>query len=126
MTKHMFLGAALALTLTTAAAQAETAVASATSASGTILVDGAGMSLYIFDNDQPGTSNCYDACAQNWPPLATADGAMAEGDFAIIDRSDGTQQWTYKGMPLYTWINDKAPGDITGDGVKGVWHLARP
>ncbi|HCQ64264.1 MAG TPA: hypothetical protein DIU07_03395, partial [Rhodobacteraceae bacterium] len=34
--------------------------------------------------------------------------------------------WTYKGMPLYLWVQDQAAGDVTGDGVKGVWHLARP
>jgi predicted lipoprotein with Yx(FWY)xxD motif len=34
--------------------------------------------------------------------------------------------WVYKGKPLYTWKNDKAPGDTTGDGVNGTWHLATP
>jgi predicted lipoprotein with Yx(FWY)xxD motif len=40
---------------------------------------------------------------------------------------DGNKQWAYKGHPLYTWKDDKKPGDITGDGfANGVWHIAQP
>jgi len=82
------------------------------------------MTLYIFDNDTPGVSNCYDTCAERWPPLFAADDAVPEGDFTVVERTDGTKMWAYKGMPLYFWVEDMAPGDITGDGVGGVWHLA--
>ncbi|MDX1743471.1 MAG: hypothetical protein R3186_07750 [Ruegeria sp.] len=44
----------------------------------------------------------------------------------MIQRDDGTMQVAYKGQPLYLWIKHKQPRDMTGDGVKGVWHLARP
>lgn len=94
--------------------------------SGPILVDMNGMTLYTFDNDTEGVSNCYDQCAVNWPILAAAEGDVAEGDWAIITRTDGSQQWTYKGWPLYTFIRDAAPGDVTGDGANEVWHVARP
>lgn len=90
-----------------------------------ILTDAHGMTLYTFDKDQGGTSACYDACAANWPPLLAAQGAMADDDFGLIQRTDGTTQWTYYGMPLYLWVKDAKPGDRTGDGVKGVWHVAR-
>jgi predicted lipoprotein with Yx(FWY)xxD motif len=34
-------------------------------------------------------------------------------------------QWAYNGRPLYLWQKDKKPGDVTGDGVGGVWHVAK-
>lgn len=126
MNKTLLLSAALTLGLGAAAALADTVIASADSSAGKILVDGAGMSLYTFDNDKAGVSNCYDDCAGNWPPLAPVAGSTPQGDFGIILRTDNSRQWTYKGQPLYLWVNDTAPGDVTGDGVKGVWHLARP
>jgi predicted lipoprotein with Yx(FWY)xxD motif len=82
------------------------------------------MTLYIFDNDEPGVTNCYDSCAEKWPPLFAADDATPEGEFTVVERTDGSKMWAYKGMPLYFWVDDMAPGDITGDGVGGVWHLA--
>lgn len=90
-----------------------------------ILTDANGMTLYTFDKDEGGVSACYDDCAVNWPPLLAEEGAMAEGDYALTDRTDGTKQWTYDGKPLYLWIKDTKPGDMTGDGVNGVWHVAK-
>ncbi len=86
------------------------------------------MTLYTFDKDAPGTgkSACNGPCAENWPPFAAPGGAAPSGDFSVVARDDGTRQWAYKGMPLYFWTKDKAPGDKTGEGVKGVWHVAQP
>ncbi|QYO76361.1 hypothetical protein [Devosia salina] len=89
-----------------------------------VLTDFNGMTLYIFDKDTAGVSNCYDTCAEKWPPLFADADAMAEGDFSVVQRTDGTAMWAYKGMPLYYWYEDAAPGDTKGDGVGGVWHLA--
>jgi predicted lipoprotein with Yx(FWY)xxD motif len=89
-----------------------------------VLTDANGMTLYTYDKDTAGVSNCYDKCAVNWPPLFATDGAAAEGDFTIVDRTDGTKMWAFKGMPLYLWIKDTKPGDTTGDGVGEVWHTA--
>jgi predicted lipoprotein with Yx(FWY)xxD motif len=96
------------------------------SAKGEVLTDSNGMSLYTFDKDSNGLSACYDACAQNWPPLMADAGAEPEGDFGISERKDGSLQWTYKGAPLYGFVKDEKAGDINGDGLKNVWHLARP
>lgn len=91
-----------------------------------VLTDADGMTLYIFDRDTngDGKSVCNDDCAAKWPPFYADDGAAAEGDFTLVARDDGTTMWAYKGWPLYYWFEDMAPGDIKGDGVGGVWHLA--
>ncbi|WP_333816154.1 COG4315 family predicted lipoprotein [Tabrizicola sp.] len=90
-----------------------------------MLTDANGMTLYVFDKDKDGVSACYDQCAENWPPLLAAADAKAEGEYGLTDRTDGTKQWTHEGMPLYLWVQDKKPGDMTGDGVNGVWHIAK-
>ena len=96
-------------------------------AKGGVLADSKGMSLYTFDKDMGGKSVCYGPCAVNWPPLMAKDeDEKGPAGFSVITRNDGSYQWAYKGKPLYLWIKDKKPGDMTGDGFKGVWHLARP
>ena len=121
------LGAA-ALALCTSAAFAEDYVGGAIKTSDIggkeVLTDANGMTLYTYDKDTAGVTNCYDKCATNWPPLMAAADAAADGDFTIVDRTDGTKMWAYRGMPLYLWIKDTAPGQTTGDGVGGVWHTA--
>ncbi len=97
------------------------------SAKGKVLTSANGMTLYTFDKDSGGKSACNGACTGNWPPLMADASAKPMGDYTIIARDDGTKQWAYKGHPLYNWKNDKAPGDITGDGfLNGVWHIAQP
>ena len=62
--------------------------------------------------------------------LAAPDGrgrCKAEADYTVIIRDDGSKQWSYRGKPLYTWVKDTKPGDISGDGVAAnTWHIARP
>ena len=48
-----------------------------------------------------------------------------EGEWTVVDRTDGTKMWAYEGHPLYTYVEDKAPGEVTGDGKGGVWHVAK-
>ena len=101
------------------------AVKSSTVGGKEILTDSKGMTLYTWDKDAVGVSNCYDKCATAWPPLLVDAGTAVTGDFTLIDRKDGDKKIVaYKGWPLYLWIKDKAPGDTTGDGVGGTWHTA--
>ncbi len=93
---------------------------------GPILTDHNGMTLYTFDNDEPNKSNCYDDCAKNWPPLTATADAQPEGEWTIVERTDGTRMWAHDGKPLYLWVKDTKPGDVTGEGVGGVWHVAKP
>ncbi|HSI59274.1 MAG TPA: hypothetical protein VLA16_17060 [Ideonella sp.] len=91
------------------------------------LVDLASMSLYVFDRDtEMNRSSCDGACARNWPPLAADADAVPVGQWYVIKRSDSVWQWAYKGKPVYLYAKDQKPGDRLGDGVNGLWHLARP
>ena len=96
----------------------------------TILVDAQGITLYRYDKDSAGTSNCTGSCATVWPPLAAAVGTLTAGSgvtgtLATISRADGSKQVTYNGMPLYTFQQDAKPGDATGDGVNS-FHVVTP
>jgi predicted lipoprotein with Yx(FWY)xxD motif len=95
------------------------------SSMGKIYADAKDMTLYTYDKDEKDTSNCYDDCATNWPPFAAAADAKAEGDWSLVKRKDGSMQWAYEGKPLYTFIQDKKAGDMTGEGKGGVWHVAK-
>ena len=102
---------------------------------GSALVDGNGMSLYVFSLDTDGTSACTDSdCVAEWPPLASQ-GTPAAGEgvdatlLGTLTRDDGTMQVTYNGHPLYTFADDTAPGDANGqarDDAGGTWHLISP
>lgn len=95
-------------------------------AAGPAFVDGKGMTLYTYDKDAPGKSNCGGLCATFWPPVVAADNAQPAGDFTLVTRGSGAKQWAYKGKPLYTYYEDSKPGDASGDGNDGIWHVAKP
>jgi predicted lipoprotein with Yx(FWY)xxD motif len=93
---------------------------------GMVLVDSEGMTVYEFTEDKGTTSNCYGECEMAWPPVAASgkptagEGAMA-ADLGTTKRKDGTLQVTYKGHPLYTFAEDKGPGEANGNEVGGIW-----
>ncbi len=95
---------------------------------GAYLADFAGMTLYVFDKDTPGVSNCYSGCATVWPPYTSGATVQSQlpANITVIKRTDGSSQYAWKGMPLYYYATDQKPGDINGDGVGGVWHLVKP
>lgn len=92
---------------------------------GNIYTDAKGMTLYTFDKDKAGMSECYKECAATWPALKADANAKAEGDWTVVDRTDGTKMWAYDGKPLYTYAKDMKAGDMNGEGVGGVWHMAK-
>jgi predicted lipoprotein with Yx(FWY)xxD motif len=92
------------------------------------------MPLYVFSLDTNGTSACAADCTVEWVPLASQ-GAPVAGDgvdatkLGTITRDDGTMQVTYNGHPLYTFVEDTAPGTATGqamDDFGGTWNLVSP
>jgi predicted lipoprotein with Yx(FWY)xxD motif len=97
---------------------------------GEFLTDPEGMTLYLFTKDEPGVSNCSGECLANWPafsaeePLTLPEGVP--GTLGLITRDDGTTQVTYNDWPLYYWVGDQAPGDVTGQGVGDVWYVLAP
>ena len=96
-----------------------------TTSIGKVLADPNGMTLYTYDKDGPGKSNCNGECAEYWPPMKAASDAKAVGDLTIVKRDDGTMQWADGGKPLYTFVKDKKPGDVTGENFKNVWHVIK-
>ena len=86
---------------------------------GGVLADAAGRTLYTFDKDAPGKSNCTGGCLAAWPAFIAKPAARAVGEFGLVA---GTRQWTMAGKPLYYYVGDAKPGDRTGDGQGGVWH----
>jgi len=97
---------------------------------GGFLASGNGMTLYSYSHDGKNVSNCVEGCARNWPPyyanIFSPVKGFAADDFATITRNDGSKQTTFKGMPLYRFINDKYPGDTFGNGIGGVWSIVPP
>ncbi len=97
-------------------------------AQGKVLTNAKGMTLYTFKKDvaDSGVSMCKGVCAKHWPPLQAPLGFLPGGGWNEIVRANGLTQLAYHGKPLYTFIKDKKPGDITGNGFKHLWDLARP
>jgi len=92
---------------------------------GKILANAKGMTLYTFDKDAMGKSNCDEACLKKWPAFHAAAKAKAEGEWSLVKAADGKEMWAYEGKPLYMFAGDKKPGDMNGEGVGGVWHVAK-
>jgi predicted lipoprotein with Yx(FWY)xxD motif len=91
-----------------------------------VLTDASGMTLYTYDKDTAGatTSACTGGCASAWPPLtATGTPTAGPGVTGTLATISGGQV-TWDGHPLYRWMSDKAPGDVTGEGVNG-FHTAK-
>jgi predicted lipoprotein with Yx(FWY)xxD motif len=93
----------------------------------TILVNRSGHTLYNLSAERMGRFICTDkTCLSFWHPLVVAKGTKPTGrvPFGTIRRPDGRMQVTYKGAPLYTFVQDTKPGQTKGEGFKdvGVWH----
>jgi predicted lipoprotein with Yx(FWY)xxD motif len=98
---------------------------------GTILVAASNShSVYTFGSDSPGVSNCNGGCSAIWPAVSIASGQTptggpgVTGQLGTINRSDGSLQVTYKGLPLYFFHSDTKPGDTKGNYTG--WSLVKP
>jgi len=91
----------------------------------TVLVDAQGMTLYSLSAEQGGKFICTGSCLQTWHPLVASGGTPsgAVGSLGTIKRPEGSEQVTYKGMPVYTFAQDQGPGEANGQGIKdvGTW-----
>ncbi len=119
---------------TPAPAATSTVISAKSSSLGTFLVDAKGRTLYLWDADHGAMSTCNGECAQDWPPLTTKGAAKAgTGVKASLlgtsKRSDGTQEVTYAGHPLYYFAGDTAAGQTTGQGSGAFgapWWVVAP
>lgn len=147
----------VALVLSSGAAIADAPPHTQWTDDGPILVTAAGMTLYIYgvDATSPGKSTCADepkktygdeqggmgpapligadihkSCSEKWPPYLADERARPIGDFSLIDRPNGSKQWSFRGSPLYLSIRDHKPGDRLGMGheffgsARGGFHFA--
>jgi predicted lipoprotein with Yx(FWY)xxD motif len=142
MRRYLIIGAAALLTAAcSSSTKAKPAapvihgvLGTASTSLGSILTDGTGKTIYRFAIDSPGHSACTGTCAKYWPPVAApstlpsaVDGVAAS--VGSIARPDGTKQLTVGGYPVYTYASDKAPGDVTGQGLNlsgGLWWVLSP
>ena len=92
---------------------------------GRVMTTPQGSTVYTFDKDQTGKSNCYGDCAKHWPPVLASNGAQPYGRMSLAARQDGQEQWAYDGKPLYTYVEDAMHGDIKGENAGKVWHVVK-
>jgi predicted lipoprotein with Yx(FWY)xxD motif len=73
-------------------------------------------------------------CAQRWQPYQAAKDAQPVGDWSVVDvaypmftdpkgftyppDAPRVRAWAYRGMPVYTYFEDKTAGDIWGNGIR--------
>lgn len=102
---------------------------------GTVLAAGPKkLTVYLFEADKGASSTCSGACAKVWPPVLTkgvtgVTGGAVSSDLASIRRSDGGEQVTYKGHPLYYYAKDGDAGDAYGQGLTqfgAAWYVLKP
>ena len=78
--------------------------------------DTKGRALYTFDGDA-----APDAAA--WSAALAPARAKATGDWTLIKREEGAQQWAFRGKPLYASIKDGAI-NAKGQPIDKAWHMA--
>jgi predicted lipoprotein with Yx(FWY)xxD motif len=111
-----------------------TTVALRTTTLGPTLVDNAGRTLYLFEKDKGTASTCNGACASVWPPLTTngkpqAKTGVTAAKLGTTKRSDGKLEVTYAGHPLYYYVSDTKPGQLSGEGLNqfgATWDALAP
>lgn len=135
LTAALVLAAAAALVLAaTGSAASRATVSTRHGKLGTFLVGTNGRTLYLFEKDKTSKSTCSGQCATFWPPLLTSGKPKAAGKakaslLGTTKRSDGKLQVTYKGHPVYYFVQDTKAGQTKGEGVDGFgaeWYVMAP
>jgi predicted lipoprotein with Yx(FWY)xxD motif len=128
-------GGGYAVPATTAAPAAASSAATSVTLSdtklGKVLADAKGHTLYVFTKDSNGTSACSGGCAAAWPPVMasgtpTAAAGITATAWSTITRADGSTQLAVNGQPLYTYAEDAAAGDVSGQGSGQLWWVVGP
>jgi predicted lipoprotein with Yx(FWY)xxD motif len=125
-------GGSAAATSSSSAATSNADLKTADTSLGKVVVNADGRTVYVFDKDTSGSgaSACSGNCLAKWPPVQAASGkptgSGVTGELGTIKRDDGTEQVTLAGMPLYLYVGDSHPGDVTGQAVGGIWWAVSP
>lgn len=95
---------------------------------GKVVVDGNGRTVYVFDKDTSGKSNCEGDCLAKWPVVPAGEGTpQLDGVDAslvgTVTRSDGSKQLSIGGLPIYLFAQDTKAGEAKGQAVGGVWWV---
>jgi predicted lipoprotein with Yx(FWY)xxD motif len=101
---------------------------------GKILVDSQGRTVYLFEKDTGTTSTCSGECAVDWPPVTskgkpTVGSGLTASKIGTTKRSDGSEQVTYDGHPLYLFAGDHGSGDVNGQALNAFgapWYVVSP
>ncbi len=106
---------------------------------GSVLVNGAGHTLYILSSEAGGKLTCTDGngCTAVWPdtelPSGVTTGIAGSGAqssmLSTVRSSDGKLYLTYAGYPLYTYVGDTGAGTAKGLGITsfgGTWYPISP
>lgn len=101
---------------------------------GRMLFDGKGRALYLFTRERTSRSRCYSDCAEAWPPFLTRGKPQARSGaksslLGTTRRRDGRMQVTYRGHPLYYYVDDREPGQVLCQDVvefRGTWLVVSP
>jgi predicted lipoprotein with Yx(FWY)xxD motif len=113
---------------------ASLAIGTAKSSDGTYLTGASGRAVYLWVADRNGQSVCSGECAKAWPPVIAkstpnAAGGVNAANLGTTTRADGSKQVTYKGHPLYYFVEDSGSGMTKGQGSDGFgakWWLVAP
>lgn len=92
-----------------------------TTVRGRMVVNEKRYSVYTYDKDQPGKSNCTGSCANTWIPMVAPASAQPQGDWSVIERSPAVRQWAYRKKPVYAFAEDQLPASQAGGDIPG-WH----
>jgi predicted lipoprotein with Yx(FWY)xxD motif len=101
---------------------------------GRILTDGRGRALYLFTRERTKRAACYGQCANAWPPFyargtVRAGKGVEQSGVGVTGRRGNRRQVTYNGHPLYYYVTDRAPGEVTCQNVTefgGTWLVVGP
>lgn len=101
----------------------------ATTSLGKVVVDGQGRTVYMLTADHGGHSTCSTACLQYWPPVAPGKASGLGAKVGATSTTSGGQTATVGQWPVYTYVGDQKPGDVTGEGIAnfgGTWYAVSP
>ncbi len=74
-----------------------------------------GLTLYTWEEDPPGQATCSGECAELFKPFLVTSEPRPFGNWSVIERADGQEQWALDGQALYTYVRDVDPGSVGGD-----------